>query len=366
MRLEFHQLERRWEHLRVRDLHQHRHLLASLAENGQQTPIVVVAADGGTECYVVIDGYKRIAALQQLGRDTVEATLWSVSEAEALLLDRSLRRGRQETALEEGWLLGEMEQRFGYSLEELGRRFDRSLSWVSRRLALVELLPEDIQQQIREGKIPAQMAMRYLVPVARVNSQDCEQLAAAFIHCHCDSRQAGQLYAAWRDGTPKMRERILAEPALFLKTQRVASAAQPPKVKLRRDLEIVIAILKRVNGCVSEEAAGMDDEQREQTRRQVDTARRQLNRIAEDLGKEPEGKHAESIGTGGDSGTERQEGGHARDCAHDENFPLGGAQSDPIEFGRGTGNAARGKGGVIPPADPRTFGYLQGESRASP
>ena len=230
MRLEFHQLDRRWEHLRVHDPRQHRRLLASLAENGQQAPIVVVAAGDETGRYVVIDGYKRIAALLQLGRDTVEATLWPVSEAEALLLDRSLRRGRQETALEEGWLLAEMEQRFYYSLEELARRFDRSLSWVSRRLALVELLPEAIQRQIRDGKIPAQMAIRYLVPTARVSPQDCEQLAAAFIHCHCDSRQAGDLYAAWRDGTPKMRERILAAPALFLKTQRVAGAAKPPAV----------------------------------------------------------------------------------------------------------------------------------------
>ena len=41
--------------------------------------------------YLVIDGHKRIAALQQLGRDTVEATVWPMSEAEALLLDRSLR-----------------------------------------------------------------------------------------------------------------------------------------------------------------------------------------------------------------------------------------------------------------------------------
>jgi hypothetical protein len=38
----------------------------------------------------VIDGHKRIAALQQLGRDTVEATVWAMSAAEALLLDRSL------------------------------------------------------------------------------------------------------------------------------------------------------------------------------------------------------------------------------------------------------------------------------------
>src|SRR5260370_496032 len=71
MQLEFHQLDRRWEHLRVRHPARQRRLLASLADSGQQTPIVVVAAEGQTDCYVVIDGYKRIAALEQLGRDTV-------------------------------------------------------------------------------------------------------------------------------------------------------------------------------------------------------------------------------------------------------------------------------------------------------
>ena len=153
MQLEFHQLDRRWEHLRVRQPHRQRRLLASLAESGQQTPIVVVVCQDHPERYLVIDGYKRIAALEQLGRDTVEATVWAMSEAEALLLDRSLRFSPQESALEQGWLLAEMERRFGYSLEELARRFDRSVSWVSRRLALVELLPEAIQQQVREGTI---------------------------------------------------------------------------------------------------------------------------------------------------------------------------------------------------------------------
>jgi hypothetical protein len=72
-----------------------------------------------------------------------------------------------------------MERRFGYSLDELARRFDRSTSWVSRRLALVELLPEAIQQQVREGKISAQVAMKCLVPVARVDAEQCERMAAA-------------------------------------------------------------------------------------------------------------------------------------------------------------------------------------------
>ena len=143
MRLEWHQLERRLEHLRAHRPERHRRLLASLAASGQQTPIIVVAA-AQPEHYLVIDGYQRVAALQQLGRDTVEAVVWSLSEAEALLLDRSMRSGDHETALEDGWLLVELEQRFGYGLEELARRFDRSTSWVSRRMGLVELLPESV------------------------------------------------------------------------------------------------------------------------------------------------------------------------------------------------------------------------------
>ena len=91
MRLEFHQLDRRWEHLRVRRPERQRRLLASLAGSGQQTPIVVVAVTEQADRYLVIDGYQRIAALQQLGRDTVEAVVWSLSEVEALVLDRSMR-----------------------------------------------------------------------------------------------------------------------------------------------------------------------------------------------------------------------------------------------------------------------------------
>src|SRR5439155_1334369 len=152
MKLEFHQLDRRYEHLRVRNPERQRRLLASLAASGQQTPIVVVAISEKPDRYLVIDGYKRVAALEQLARDTVEAVVWEMSEADALVLDRSMRFSEQETALEQGWLLSELEQRFGYRLEDLARRFDRSVSWVSRRLALVEQLPEAVQQRVRASR----------------------------------------------------------------------------------------------------------------------------------------------------------------------------------------------------------------------
>ena len=119
-----------------------------------------------------------------------------MSEAEAVLLDRTLRWSEPETALEQGWLLEELEQRFHYGLDELARQFDRSVSWVSRRLALVELLPESIQQQMREGKLSAQVAMKFLVPVARHELAACQRMAAIFALYHCDTRQAGELYAS--------------------------------------------------------------------------------------------------------------------------------------------------------------------------
>src|SRR5213082_2582187 len=217
MQLEFHQLDRRYEFLRVRNPQRQQQLLVSLAATGQQTPIIVVAVADQPDRYLVIDGCQRIAALEQLGRDTVEAVIWPMSEAEALVLERSMRLSERDTALEQGWLLAELEQRFGYSMDDLARRFDRSTSWVSRRLALVELLPKMIQQKVRMGEIPAHVAMKYLVPVARANIEDCQRMADAFARHRFTSRQAGQLYAAWRDASPQIRQRILEEPQLFLK-----------------------------------------------------------------------------------------------------------------------------------------------------
>jgi len=340
--------------------------MASLAESGQQTPIVVVLSPDHHDRYLVIDGHKRIAALQQLGRDTVEAVVWPMGEAEALLLDRSLRFSEHETALEQGWLLAEMEQRFGYSLDELARRFDRSVSWVSRRLALVELLPEAIQQQVREGKISAHVAMKYLVPVARINLEDCRRMAAAFAQHHCDTRQAGQLYAAWRSGPPVIRQRLLDEPALFFKTQRRAEpkATATPAAELLRDLEMAAAIVNRATRRLAG-AAEMDGQQREAARRQIERLENQLHRLAGRIPQEQE-PHVKPSATHHDSGTERPGSEQTRDRADVGNFPSDGAQSRSLELHRDTGAPPGRESRTLPATDPGAFQRLQGESRASP
>ena len=55
-----------------------------------------------------------------------------MSETEAVLLERSLRSHPQESALEQGWWLAEMQQRYGYGLEELARRNARYFTTTDR------------------------------------------------------------------------------------------------------------------------------------------------------------------------------------------------------------------------------------------
>jgi ParB/RepB/Spo0J family partition protein len=368
MQLEFHQLDRRWEHLRVRHPARQRRLLASLAECGQQTPIVVVANEGRADRYVVIDGYKRLSALEQLGRDTVEAVLWPMTEAAAVLLDRSLRLSEHETALEVGWLLQELEQRFGYGLDELARRFDRSVSWISRRLALVELLPEAIQQQVREGKIAAQVAMKFLVPVARQSLEDCQRMAAVFAEHHCDTRQAGQLYAAWRQGSAAVRQRILDDPALFFKTQRQAQEKAPPGTgaELIRDLEMVIAIVNRAHRRLAgAEALELDQQQRAAARQQIERIEKQLQRINDKLVPE-QTPDVEPSTTHHDSAVAHTGGSETRDRTGAGDFPCGRTQSPALELYGPAGNTASRESRTSPATDPGAFRHLQGESRASP
>jgi len=255
------------------------------------------------------------------------------------LLDRSLRLSEHESALEVGWLLAELEQRFGYSLEELARRFDRSVRWVSRRLALVELLPEAIQQQVREGQIGAQVAMKFLVPVARQSLEDCQRMAVILAEHHCDTREAGQLYAAWRGGSATMRQRILDDPALFFKTQRQEKAPAGPAAELIRDLEMVSAIVhrarRRLAGAGAEE---LDRQQRAAAGQLIERIEKQLQRIDEKLSPE-QAPHVEPSTTQRDSGAAFEGSGEAGDRAGTEDFPCSCAQSSALELHRRTGVA---------------------------
>ena len=244
MDLELHQLTLRFERLRKRRPREERSLLVSLTEIGQQLPVVVIQE---APSFILIDGYKRVRALKRLARDTVRATCWQVAEAEALLLERGLRRG-SEDALDQAWLLAELQERCQWSLEELARRFEHSKSWVCGRLALLQALPVSIQEQIRAGSISAHAAMKYLVPLARVNAAAAQALATAMTPLKPTSRQVGALYAGWQAGSERTRELIVQSPQVYLQAQATREMAPPSATqRFLQDLGALGGIARRAH-----------------------------------------------------------------------------------------------------------------------
>lgn len=219
MDLEFHELDCRYEALRVRQPERERRLLASLADHGQQMPIVVVR---GSTTYVVVDGHKRVRCLKRLHHDSVAGVVWEMSEPDALIFRQMVHGEGSASALEQGWLLRALHEAHALRLPDLARRFDRSVSWVSRRMALARELPESIQDRVREGRIVPHAAMKYLVPLARANEGDCLRLVEAIKDAKLSTRQMGQLYQTYMTGNDKTRELVVTEPLLVLRVEQQA------------------------------------------------------------------------------------------------------------------------------------------------
>ncbi len=251
MDLEFQQLDLRYEELRPRSPSRERRLLASLAEVGQQAPIVVVRGAEGARS-IVIDGYKRVRLLKRLHHDVVKATAWDLGEAEALLLERMLRAGESDSALEQGWFLRELRERFALSGAELGQRFGRTESWVSRRLGLVAELPDGVQRHVRSGAICAHAAMKYLVPLARANRLDAERLSDAVAPLSLTTRQMGVVHAAWSGANLKTRELILKDPTLVLRAHEEAQRTKEPAATLAQQVLQELGALTGLVGKVGQ------------------------------------------------------------------------------------------------------------------
>ena len=274
MQIELQELELRYAALRVNDAARAARMKASFAVHGQQSPVAVVAANGGPELrYVLIDGYVRVMAAQALAHDCVDAVLLAVREPDALIMMHRLDEVARRSALEEGWLLDELIVRHGLTQQQLGKRLSRSKSWVCRRLALVYLLPECAQLAVRDGVIPAQGAMKYLVPLSRDNRAACERIV---MHLGAEpavtERELGRLYASWRSGTAEQRERIEAQPRLFLRVDEALQADE------RSDTECLIRDLQAISGLCMRARRRLVDGQVELSRRRLRRAFREAQR----------------------------------------------------------------------------------------
>jgi ParB/RepB/Spo0J family partition protein len=256
MQLELGQLQRKYSSLRIKGSVDT--LVASMATVGQQTPVLVVggAEDGAKP--ILIDGYRRVRALGRLKCDTVRALHLDMAEAEALVLRHQQAVSSRPTALEDGWLLAELLGQHGCNQRELAQRLQRSPAWVSGRLGLVRELPDSLQIRVRSGKLPAHAAARHLLAFARANRKACEELTSNLGERAWTTREIAALWQQWQRGNGDQRQKLLAQPQLFVKTQQAMAPtvpADPAATVLLRGLNRLAQQAEHVHRLTREQQA---------------------------------------------------------------------------------------------------------------
>lgn len=251
LRLDLHALIPRFAPLRLHDPARLRRLLSAIAQQGQLMPVVAVPEAGDQPQWVLIDGYRRLEALQRLGEDRIWVDVWPRSVDEALLACLARGPERAWEAIEEAALIEELAKR--HSLQAIARQLGRDVSWVSRRLSLLKALPEDLLEQVRQGRVSVWAATRILAPLARANSDHARILLAQLQHQPLSTRELKRLYAQYQQAVKVQRQRLVENPALFLQAldsreqqatdERLAAG---PEGAWRHDLAVVTAILKRL------------------------------------------------------------------------------------------------------------------------
>ena len=213
----------------------------------------------GGERLVLIDGYRRVAALRRLGRDTASVEQWACDLTDALLGLLARTQNRPFASIEEALLIRELMQGLGLSQHDLARRCGRDVSWVSRRLQLLSGLPDAALTAVRDGRLSSWAASRMVVPLARANTEHADQLLDGAGRCAAVDARIALLVRALPEGL-SLRSRPYGQPSasVYRRAARGRSSSAPanvcatdPKANAPADLRSIEAILARLRKRVA-------------------------------------------------------------------------------------------------------------------
>jgi len=138
-------------------------LMKSLKEDGQLHPITIRPLPDGR--YEVIDGLHRVEAAKRIGWRDIEANIISVDDLEAkfLAFKANLIRRNLEP-VQEGELIYRIMVKHKLTEKQVAEKLGVSLEWVSRRLALVLKVHEEVKKLVAEGKL----SLGHAVVISRI------------------------------------------------------------------------------------------------------------------------------------------------------------------------------------------------------
>lgn len=236
------ELDERYRHLRLERPSLTDAMAESLRRYGQLSPLIVTPRE---DVVAVVDGFKRLDAVRALGVEQVlvRHVILSEQAAVAAVYHYNHRTSQGLDDLEQAMIVRELYREQGLSQVEIGELLGRHKSWVCRRLAMLERLSEEVQNDVRVGLTSTTMA-RELTRLPRDNQPE---VAACIAEHGLTTRQARRLVDLFEVASGREEQRdLLSQPRDALDAdERIDSGIAPdPRLsrlanRLRRQLLIV-------------------------------------------------------------------------------------------------------------------------------
>jgi ParB-like chromosome segregation protein Spo0J len=205
-----------YAHTRIQQQRQVVQMAESLNRYGQLLPIQVICADHPQ--YTLIDGYLRVAAARFCGLDTLLAQIMPGSEKEALAQLLTRNGARQFDIFEQAAMLQELQLRHQLSQVQIAAMLGKHTSWVNRRLAIMDTLPESAMAAVRSCALSSWAACRVLAPLARANAEHAEALCKAIARQPVSTRQLAEFLKHYKSANRRVRCQMIQDPQLFFKS----------------------------------------------------------------------------------------------------------------------------------------------------
>ena len=252
------QLDQRFASMRLASPQEMGRLRSSIERMGIMSPVLVATAVEPARL-VLVDGFKRVRIVTDLGKSAVWATrspLDAMGAKVAMVVANAPHQGLCD--LEEAWVVRSLCREHKLTQAEVGRALRRDKSWVCRRLMLAERLEGELQEEIRLGLLSSSVA-REIVRLPRGNQA---RMAQAIRAHELTVRQAHLVVTAVLGAEdPHARDELLADPLRYLGVARAAASTMTdPRLgaggnEIRKSLLALVGVATRTWRSVERHAA---------------------------------------------------------------------------------------------------------------
>jgi ParB/RepB/Spo0J family partition protein len=219
----------------------------SVGRFDQLTPVVV--SPSKNDRYEMVDGFKRLRACRKLGNQSLKAR---VLEGHGRVLKAAMvqlnRKSGHLGDVEEAMIVASLYRDDGLTQVEIAPLLGRHKSWVSRRIALIERLSQEVVEHLRLGLISPTHG-RELSRLPRGNQP--QALSCVIAH-HLCSRETAKLVTMLIERPRWDHELILRLPLEILEHR------QPPKKGLVKPQDSLGEALRNLDRCCTDVLKEMD------------------------------------------------------------------------------------------------------------